>query len=306
MELPPSYKSTLFSELRKILCLNPSVVKLMKDMIQVADLRVSDLPIQDQNSFTTEQTETIHSIWRDYLKTLGGSETNFLSSGISFYKDAYYSILNIFNSCEKPSNQRKQQYSEEIAHLQYIINAVANNTMNFVLNKMRPWQQLDQGELQNFFINDQYPINSTTVTKHLCDKVLVKILNDSKDLITEFRNQTKQTSENALSIDFKKGLDLLITSYEELIANDDTVNYIFQLKKINEIINYFLSILDIQNDSSLSFMPEIVDSQLENIKIFTKSRADISKLIESYVNFNFSLKEFNCTLCRKFSKTTFC
>jgi hypothetical protein len=190
-----------------------------------------------------------------------------------------------------------ENISNEIKYLRHKIDILIFDSMNFILNNLRPWQKTDFSKLNNFL---QQKFSNLTI-KQISDKILIKILTDSKIFILEFKN-TKY-SENILIKDFDDEFQQLIDSYETSLKKDEALNYEFRIKEINEIINYFISILCIEEKES--FIIDIVNIQLENINEFLNSKENISKLIRSYVDFNSKLKEVNDIYVKKFEETIF-
>ena len=150
------------------------------------------------------------------------------------------------------------------------IELIIYDAMKFSLNNLIPWRDFSANVWSKYLDED---IRTDISTKELGDKLLVQILKQTKDKIKEFFNTNSE--------EFSDTLEKLIIYFQSNILRDKTSNFQIKMKEIVKIIDYLLQISE-----GRSHISDLIDIQLQSIKVFIENTQNTKDVINHFLNFN--------------------
>ncbi|CAF1287493.1 unnamed protein product [Rotaria sp. Silwood1] len=164
------------------------------------------------------------------------------------------------------------------------IESIIYKVMKFSLNNFKPWLNIEVKKWSEYL---NQPIHQNISIKEIGDKILLKVLQDSKNHILNSL-KAKNPFHHIINMNdkylkqFSEHLESLIVYYQDSLLKDKNFNYQSKMKEIKKIVDYFLQI-SINKNSKIR---DITELQLESIREFIEGKQSITEVIDHFLNFN--------------------
>ncbi|CAF1234525.1 unnamed protein product [Rotaria magnacalcarata] len=165
----------------------------------------------------------------------------------------------------------KEEMKIEENNVKKDIELIIYEAMEFSVKNLTPWENFSANQWKKYLNED---IRSDISTKELGDKLLIKILKKTKDKIKEFFNMN--------SNEFPDTLEKLIIYFQSNILRDKTSNFQIKMKEFIKVIDYLLQI----SEGRTSHISDLIDIQLQSIKVFIEHTQNTKDVIDHFLNFN--------------------